>query len=753
VREQSVQLSLAALADRIAVAHGLRLPTESFEGLVFIFASDCGALGSQCLGRMIREGHRPQEAFCRQVLRRCLASQSVELAEAMAAELRSTANLRMSDLKRMMKLYIRSDLPCKVCDLYPDILQAGEEPDPVTYAHLLRCVVAAGRADMHKELLERSDDTGCIKASLMKVRSASQAGDLPRALRLFRLIQQKHADLVDSMAYNIAIDACCDNLDMDAATQLFEEMDERGVERTVVTYNTMVKGYCSLGDLDSAKRVLEVMQAHGRAPNGTTFSSLMAGATKQLNFDEASDILSMMDYFGMPINAFVVSILIQASRRTDDAERAAVGLAVLDRPEVNVFEDAVVFDTVLDCCIHWRDQGRLEKFASAFDADKLGWRPSARTYGLLIKACTILGATERAGHLWQDMMRRGISPGVITLTCMIDALVEGRQVDEASSLFEHWKSKLRCDTITYATLLKGFASVGDSTRALALQKEMLAHGVQMNVVAYTALISACASAGETEVAARVLDDMSRVGCRPSAQTYSALIRGHCLKGEMAEALSAFRKAVAGGLRRDSVIYNTLLSGCLQHRQWRVADMLLEEMQQQAVERTSVTNSVVVRMWSQRGDLEKAIAAVYGALETQGVPSQGGRRPRAAPVDAYVGCCLVGACMHHREPKRALEIFRDMRTWPHFDGPDLRTYNAMICGLARHRFLHEAVKLVEELCATQHTARIVKAIGHGTFQQLFRALRERGDRAAKLSEGLVRTLADAGIAMQHSWLAD
>ena len=53
-----------------------------------------------------------------------------------------------------------------------------------------------------------------------------------------------------------------------------------------------------------------------------------------------------------------------------------------------------------------------------------GVRPSVRTYGLLIKACSLLKRAVRCLAFWREMVEeKGLLPNDVTLGCMIDPSV------------------------------------------------------------------------------------------------------------------------------------------------------------------------------------------------------------------------------------------------------------------------------------------------------------------------------------------
>ena len=55
---------------------------------------------------------------------------------------------------------------------------------------------------------------------------------------------------------------------------------------------------------------------------------------------------------------------------------------------------------------------------------------------------------------WNEMFKQGNLPIDITLGCMIDALVEARDIKQALALFKSRKPKVMCDTIVYTTLIR-----------------------------------------------------------------------------------------------------------------------------------------------------------------------------------------------------------------------------------------------------------------------------------------------------------
>jgi pentatricopeptide repeat protein len=388
---------------------------------------------------------------------------------------------------------------------------------------------------------------------------------------------------------------------------------------------------------------------------------------------------------------------------------------------VDVCEDEVLFNTVLDACIYRVDKARLSRALAALSGSKA--RPSVRTYGLLIKASSLLKDTARCWVFWEEMTKlRRMEPNDITLSCMMDALIEGRNIEDAVAVFQEWKGKVSTNTIIYSTLIKGFASTGDADRAMAAYHDMRMAGFQMNSVCYTALIDAHARNGNMEQATALFQRMEEDGCQPNTITYSNLVKGYCMCGNLDLALRTFHKMLEVGLSADTVIFNTMLDGCIRHGCFELADQLLQDMAKYGAEPTNFTLSIVVKMWGKRKQLDKAFQAVRDAVQ----------KPGARHVDALVGACLVGACLHNGALERALEALEEIKVTPRIDGPCANTYGAIVCGFARRGHCEQAARLAEEACGLRPGAGTpAPMLKPDHMKQLFKVLNQQAKPLAQL----------------------
>jgi len=209
--------------------------------------------------------------------------------------------------------------------------------------------------------------------------------------------------------------------------------------------------------------------------------------------------------------------------------------------------------------------------------------------------------------------------------------------------------------------------------------------------------------------------MEEEGCEPNVITFSAMVKGHCMAGDVDEAFSVFRSMLSRGLSADTVIFNTLLDGCVRHSMFELADQLLDDMTKYRVIPSKFTLSIIVKMWGKRRRVDKAFEAIRSSL-----------RNGYSCLDAQVGTCLISVCLHNNEADRAVKVLEEMKTWRGCNGPDESSYNMLISGLARRGDGRRAAEIAHEACMAATAPRsAMKALSEECLRSLFATLRRQG----------------------------
>merc|ERR1711957_1038092 len=98
------------------------------------------------------------------------------------------------------------------------------------------------------------------------------------------------------------------------------------------------------------------------------------------------------------------------------------------------------------------------------------------------------------------MMKRRVQPTPITVGCMVEALVMNQCCDQAWQLVQKLSSdenfKPLLNTVIYSTILKGFTMSKRTDSLMALYEEMLTIGIRCNTITYNTMLNPFAQSGD-----------------------------------------------------------------------------------------------------------------------------------------------------------------------------------------------------------------------------------------------------------------
>lgn len=577
-------------------------------------------------------------------------------------------------------------------------------------------------------------------------------GDLSGAILVLRELQRSGS--ADEVAFALVIDACSARGDLALADQLLEDLLATCAKPSRAAFHTIMRAYGRRQDMEGVRWTYDRMRQIGHAHDRGSHMIMMRASYCAGNYDDMCASCDQVIEHGWHLDATCLALVMHAAGRTKDPQAGRKVLSILDASGIDVCGSVRALHGVLSACMRWRDAKHLDLALREFQLREHGLPATRYTYFLAIRGNAALGRTDDAKSVWESMLRRGLLPTSLLVSCMINALMADCHIEEALDLFRAWRGTVRCDDVVYTALLKGVANRRDPDGALALFEDMKAAGVKVTSATYATVISACTHDQTMDRAEAVFKGMLQGDCTPTVSIYAALICGHCRVGGMLEALELLRQMRDSGLAADIVVYNILLDGCIEHQFWELAMEVLREMDDHGVRRTSFTISILVKLWSRRKQLERAVEVVREAVasgEARVDPSCGRtNRHRPGSIDPRVASSLIGACLHNRRHRRALELFREMKAWPDFDGPEPHTYSALITGLSKQGYVGEAVEIAEEACATMRSEYAKAAVSDHALQTLLTALIDSG-KAAQIGGPLAVKLRAAGMPRFGSWL--
>jgi pentatricopeptide repeat protein len=381
------------------------------------------------------------------------------------------------------------------------------------------------------------------------------------------------------------------------------------------------------------------------------------------------EIVREMSDAGVPPNQVTCSILLKNLNSHSAESDISVTMNLLNSLEEPM--DEVLVSSVVEACVRI---GKPDLLSSRLQMLEGGSRTSvtgAHTYGSLIKAYGRAGDIAAVWRCWKEMRSRHIKPSSITLGCMVEAVVENQDAEGAYDLIQQVQEDEKCqetvNSVMYCSVLKGFARERKLGRVWNVYEEMEKRNVEMSVVTYNTLIDACARAGRMESVPKILQSMKKRCVRPNLITYSTMVKGHCQSGDVRIAFELVEEMKQDSkLKPDEIMYNSLLDGCARNNMYEEGLRVLQEMQDEGVQLSNFTLSVLVKLMNRAYRVDQAFSLVQDISKKY-----------KFKLNVHVYTNLIQACISNRQVSRAMDTLETMVKENVY--PDSRTYKLLVRG--------------------------------------------------------------------------
>merc|ERR1719329_1089253 len=513
----------------------------------------------------------------------------------------------------------------------------------------------------------------------MEIRTCGKNGDLPGAINTF---EEESKRAQNTKLYNSIMDACIECASIEKAMEYFAEAKING-SADVISYNTAIKGYLAQGKIAAAKVVFAEISQIGLAPTIWSYHSLLNFYVVAEDRAASWSVVADMQAAGVLPTSVTCSILLKSKIETSADLRRV--LAIVDTIEPI---DEVLFNTVADACIRAGQMHLLTKYQEKLQSQGKSIILAAPTYGAMMKAHGKAKDVKRVKDLWVEMQHLGVKPTAITLGCMVEALVANWCTADAWKLVQQMRNdedtRPLVNTVTYSTIIKGFANAKECDKVMSLYEEMKTNDIQPNNITYNTVLNAFAQGGAMQRVPALLQDMKAAvpPAEPDMITYSTIIKGYCNSGSLDRALEILAEVKSDGkFTPDEVVYNSLLDGCAKEHRPNDALKLLDEMKATGVAPSNYTLSMLIKLMGRCRKLTQCFSIVEDLSREYGLK-----------LNIQVYTCLIQACFNNRQAAKAVTLHQKMID----EGlcPDEMTYSALVKGCLQASLVDKAVELTK-----------------------------------------------------------
>lgn len=360
------------------------------------------------------------------------------------------------------------------------------------------------------------------------------------------------------------------------ARKVFDGMPER----SVVSWTAMMNGYQKSGDYAEVVRLFLDMVRSGVRGNSLSFVCLLksCGGNRNAKLGRQVHCCVVKGRWG---NVIVDSALVHFYAQCGDLASA---LMMFDKM---ASRDVISWTTMITAYVQ---QGRGDKALQMFpEMVSEGFLPNEFTVCSILKACAEEKALRCGKQLHGAVLKKLYKDDIHVGSALVTMYARNGEVFDAQAVFDMMP---RRNTITWTSLISGYAQSGHGEKAIMLFRQMKMRQVSVNNLTIVGLLSACGSirslclgkelhahiiknsiqenlqigstlvwcyckCGEYTYAARILEEMPD----RDAISWTAMISGYNSVGHSAEALKSLDDMVWDGVTPNTYTYSSALKAC------------------------------------------------------------------------------------------------------------------------------------------------------------------------------------------------
>ncbi|KAK1415208.1 hypothetical protein QVD17_30981 [Tagetes erecta] len=458
---------------------------------------------------------------------------------------------------------------------------------------------------------------------------------------------------LDVTSTNMAITTHSRNGQLFLARKVFDEMPLR----TVVSWNIMISAYSKRGRYMEALNVLSSMHFSRVKLNETTFCSGLSACARSPSYYAGKQLHGLVLTSGLENFELVGSGLLYFYARCDEIHEARRVFDVLH------LGNKLIWSLMLVCYVHCN---LLDDALKVFD--KMPARDTVAWTALISGFSKSDGGLEKALEFFRLMRRSEAEPNEFTFDCVIracgrlTALVEGRSVHGlvVKYGFEFEQS------ITSALM-----ELYCACKAIVEAESVFNSLIKKDSSTYNMLIKAYSLVNRYEDSVELFVKMPH----KVLASFNTMISVYARNGDLDKAFELFEVVKE---KRDTVTWNSMISGYIHNNQHETALNLYKTMHGLSVERSRSTFSSLFHACSCLGSLQ------MGQL----LHAQLVKTPLTSNV--YVGTSLVDMY------SKCGSVIDARLSFISIVNPNVAAYTALINGYAHHGMCSEAILLLENM---------------------------------------------------------
>ncbi|KAA8537083.1 hypothetical protein F0562_029561 [Nyssa sinensis] len=285
-------------------------------------------------------------------------------------------------------------------------------------------------------------------------------------------------------------------------TGVLEKWDPR-LEPDIVVYNAVLNACVRRKQWEGAFWVLQQLNQHGQRPSSTTYGLVMEVMFACGKYNLVHEFFQKVQKSSIP-NAATYKVLVNTLWREGKTDEAISAIQEMEKRGI-VGSAGLYYDLARCLCSAGRCQEALMQIDKIC---KVANKPLVVTYTGLIQACLEGGNVENGAYIFNHMYDF-CHPNLVTCNIMLKAYLEHGMFEEAKKLFQKmsedgshirseadYKDRVIADIYTFNTMLNACVAEQRWDDLEYVYKQMLHHGFHFNAKRHLRMILDACRAGK-----------------------------------------------------------------------------------------------------------------------------------------------------------------------------------------------------------------------------------------------------------------
>ncbi|KAI4348145.1 hypothetical protein L6164_008905 [Bauhinia variegata] len=422
---------------------------------------------------------------------------------------------------------VQAGYPREVCSLFREMQHEGLRPDEVT---LISVLSACAEVSCHR--LGKSMHCYALKADLES--NISTVTTLISMYTKFKLFIH--------------------------AMTLFNKTHCKDV----VTWNTLINGFIRFGDPIHAFEMLQRLKLMGIRQDAGTMVSMVSACSLLDNLKLGISFHGQIKKSGFESDIHVKVALMDMYAKCGSLKSAETLFYTTS------MKDEVSWNVMITGYLQNR---RANEAISTFNRMKFeNVRPNLVTFVTILPAVSCLLALREGMAIHSCIIQMGFITSTLIGNGLIDMYAKCGQLSYAEKCFHEMENK---DTISWNTMLSGYAMHGQGDSAIALFSLMEEFDAKIDSVSFLSVLSACRHTGLVQEGRSIFESMcEKHHVEPNMEHYACMVDllGHA--GLFDEALGLINKMPA---EPNAEVWGALLGACKIYSNLKLGELALNHL--------------------------------------------------------------------------------------------------------------------------------------------------------------------------------